>query len=291
MRNYFKSAFISTLVLFLSISQSDVSAKQFTTFKTDTVRILAIGNSFSEDALEYYFYGLAKAGGHVVIVGNLYIGGAPLDLHWKNAHENNSAYDYRKIGVDGVKHNTPKISLEKAIKDEKWDYISLQQASPKSGLFETYVEPLPKLFDYIKATSTNPKVKMVFHQTWAYAKNSTHEGFLSYHKDQSEMYQSIMSASKKAIKLKPFDLLVPNGAAVQNARTSSIGDNMNRDGYHLNLDYGRYTASCTWYEIIFKQSVIGNTYVPANVGAEKASIAQKSAHAAAKKPFKITTIN
>lgn len=293
---FFRRRFVYFLaaICFLSIGFQNAQAS-FSAQATEkpnkekVIKILAIGNSFSEDALEQYFYGLANAGGYKVIIGNLYIGGAPLDLHWKNVQEDKDVYEYRKIGLDGKKERFPKTSISKAIADEQWDYISLQQASPKSGLFETYLEPLPLLFDYVKGKATNPKVKFVWHQTWAYAQTSTHSGFASYGKDQMKMYQSIMDASKKAMKLVPFDILVPSGTAIQNARTK-LGDVLCRDGYHLDLNIGRYIASCTWYEAIFKQNVVGNTYRPEKVTEEQAAIGQQAAHEAVKKPFKVSKI-
>lgn len=257
--------------------------------KDSVIKILAIGNSFSEDAIEHYLYGLAKAGGYKVIIGNLYIGGAPLDLHWKNAQNNAEVYEYRKVGLDGKKERFPKTSLAKALADENWNYISFQQSSPKSGLFETYTEPLPLLFEYVKGKATNPKVKYVWHQTWAYAQNSTHNGFASYNKDQMRMYQGIVDASNKVKSLVPITIIVPAGTAIQNARTK-LGDVLCRDGYHLDLNVGRYTASCTWYETIFKQNVVGNTYKPDKVNGEDALTAQQAAHKAVKKPFKVSKI-
>ena len=47
----------------------------------DVVKILAIGNSFSADAVEQELYGLFAAEGKKVIIGNLYIGGCPLATH------------------------------------------------------------------------------------------------------------------------------------------------------------------------------------------------------------------
>lgn len=257
--------------------------------KDSVIKILAIGNSFSEDALEHYLYGLAKAGGYKVIIGNLYIGGAPLDLHVKNAQGDKEVYDYRKTGIDGEKKKFPKTSIAKALADENWNYISFQQASPKSGLFETYVEPLPVLFNYVKERATNPKVKYVWHQTWAYAQNSTHNGFANYNKDQMRMYQGIADASSKVKTLVPIDIVVPAGTAIQNARTK-LGDILCRDGYHLDLNIGRYTASCTWYEAIFKKTVVGNLYKPEKLSGADALIGQKAAHKAIKKPFKVSKI-
>lgn len=252
------------------------------------IKILAVGNSFSEDAIEYYLHGLAKAGGYKVIIGNLYIGGAPLDLHWKNASEDKAVYNYRKIDTAGNKEKKPKIKISQALADEDWDFISLQQASSKSGLYETYTEPLPLLFQYIKERAVNPDVKFVFHQTWAYAQNSDHKGFISYGKNQMQMYKSIMDASGRVMKLAGFDRIVPSGTAIQNARTSFVGDNMCRDGYHLNLYIGRYTASCAWYEAVFGKSVIGNGYIPDKVSAREAKMAQYAAHKAVQNPFRLT---
>lgn len=91
------------------------------------------------------------------------------------------------------------------------------------------------------------------------------------------------------MKLVPFDILVPSGTAIQNARTK-LGDVLCRDGYHLDLNIGRYIASCTWYEAIFKQTVVGNAYRPEKVTEEQAAIGQQAAHEAVKKPFKVSKI-
>src|SRR5687767_13140710 len=46
-----------------------------------TVRLLTIGNSFSNNATKY-LEDLVKADGNVLVRGNLSIGGSPLELHW-----------------------------------------------------------------------------------------------------------------------------------------------------------------------------------------------------------------
>lgn len=280
-------ALLGIAILFASLSPLQSTAQNPTTDKV--VKVLAIGNSFSDDAIENYFYDLAKAGGYRVIIGNMYIGGAPLDLHWRNAQKDSAAYSYRKINVDGKRKTSPKTSIATALADEDWDYISFQQASPKSGLLDTYREPLSGLFAYVKARASNPKVKFLWHQTWAYAQNSTHSGFANYHHQQLEMYKAIMQASKQVKNIVPIDLVVPAGTAIQNAR-SKLGDVLNRDGYHLDLGIGRYTAACTWYAAIFERKAAENSFYPPNVGAEQAKIAQLAADAAIRKPYKITVI-
>lgn len=254
-----------------------------------TIKILAIGNSFSEDAIEQYLHELADADGIETIIGNLFIGGCSLERHMQCVNGNLPDYRYRKIGVDGVTKETPKCDIASAIADEEWDYVSVQQASHFSGDYTTYQPYLSQLVAYVKA-HTKKDVKIVFHQTWAYAQNSDHGGFKRYGNSQKQMYDAINGALKQVIKDIHPDVIVPSGTAIQNARTSSIGDNMNRDGYHLNLLYGRYTAACTWFQAIFKRSVVGNSYAPEGVTAEQKTIAQKAASAAVKHKFKVTQI-
>ena len=89
----------------------------------DTVRILAIGNSFSQDAVEQNLYELAEADGIPVIIGNVFIGGCTLERHLNNAKNNVADYAYRKIGEGGsaVKKEIRGMTLEKILADEPWD--------------------------------------------------------------------------------------------------------------------------------------------------------------------------
>lgn len=256
----------------------------------DTLRVLAIGNSFSQDAVEQYLHELAEAAGKPIIIGNLYIGGAPLARHLANVQADNAAYSYRKITVDGRKATTEETSIRTALLDEPWDYVSLQQASTFSGLFDTYRQPLPALHHYIDSI-TNGSVRYLWHQTWAYAGNSTHKGFVNYDNDQQTMYRAIMEASAQVGTLIPLDVLVPSGTAIQNARTSFIGDHLTRDGYHLDLHIGRFIAACTWFESLFGEPAPVADYRPEGVSEAEAEVARQAAHAAVKKPFSVTAIS
>ena len=255
-----------------------------------TVRILAIGNSFSQDAVEQYLHELAEAEGISTIIGNMFIGGCSLERHVKNARDNAPAYAYRKIGTDGKKREKGKMSLETVLADEDWDYVSLQQASPFSGMYETYEASLPELIEYVKARLPK-KTKLMLHQTWAYASTSRHSGFKNYNCNQLTMYQAIADAVKKAAKANKIKIVIPSGTAIQNARTSFIGDHLNRDGYHLDVKIGRYTAACTWFERIFKHNVVGNPYAPEGLDEARKTVAQKAAHAAVKHPYKVTELS
>ncbi len=251
------------------------------------VKILAIGNSFSQDAVEQYLYDLAKAAGIDVIIGNMYIGGCDLDKHYANMQSDAAAYEYRKV-VAGEKKNRKGVRLSEALSDESWDYISLQQSSGKSGKYDTYTA-LPQLIGSL--TAKVPEASLIWHQTWAYAASSNHADFPAYNKDQMTMYNAIASSARKAMNdNSQLKLMVPSGTAIQNARTTYVGDVFNRDGYHLEVTYGRYTAACTWFEALFGIDVTTTTYTPSTVNDEMAAIARLSAHRAVAAPDRVTTI-
>lgn len=256
----------------------------------DTVRILAIGNSFSQDAVEQNLYELAKADGIPVIVGNAYIGGCSLERHLGNSRNNTPDYAYRKVGKNGCgeKKEYRDMTLEKILADEQWDYVSFQQASPLSGKYDTFEASLPDLVSYVRERVPED-VKFIMHQTWAYQQGTSHSGFKNYGKDQMTMYKAIVDAVDRAAKLMKIKIVVPSGTAVQNARTSFIGDNMTRDGYHLDLLVGRYTAACAWYEKLFGH-VLDNPYAPQGVTADLKEVAQRSAYEAVRHPDTITPI-
>ncbi|MBD1429585.1 DUF4886 domain-containing protein [Sphingobacterium litopenaei] len=275
---------ILSLLFALAFLTFDSSAQE------KVLKILAIGNSFSEDGIENYLHDLAKADGQQIIIGNMYIGGASIELHVKNSRQDKASYSYRKVGLDGKKVTTKDVSISQAIADENWDYISLQQASPYSGQYDVIMKDLPELITYVKSLK-KLHTKLLYHQTWAYQHDSKHAGFANYDNSQSKMYSGIVDASKKINKIKDFVMVIPAGTAIQNARTSSQGDTYTRDGYHLELNYGRFTAACTWYEKLFGKDVRKNSYKPEKVTDLQAQIAKQAAHKAVKKPFKISKVN
>lgn len=252
-----------------------------------TIRVLGIGNSFSVDAIEQNLHELGMAGGDTIIVGNLYIGGCSLKRHVENCRGDSALYLYTKILADGQKVQQPNTRISYALGDEPWDYISVQQASPNSGQYATYMESLPELLEYVKARKPEG-AEIVLHQTWAYQGESKHPNFVNYDRDQMKMYEAIIDASRRAADACDIRMIIPCGTAIQNARTSEVGDHLDRDGYHLSYDLGRYTAACVWYEKLTGRSVVGNSYAPAGLSAERVAIAQKAAHNAVASPFDVT---
>lgn len=61
------------------------------------IKILAIGNSFSQDATTY-LYDIAQVDQLELKVVNLYIGGCSLKTHWDNIQMDAKHYDYELNG-------------------------------------------------------------------------------------------------------------------------------------------------------------------------------------------------
>ncbi len=247
------------------------------------LKVLAIGNSFSQDAVEQNLWEVADADGTTMIIGNLYIGGCSLERHWKNAQSGEAAYAYRKIDKKGVKTNHPGTSLAAALADEKWDIVSFQQRSPDSGDFSTYEPYLEDLIKFVKKHNGR-KTRLMFHQTWAYENGATHSAFPKYGNSCWKMFDSIVVASSRACEKYGLGM-IPAGTAIQSARMSEIRENVTRDGYHLNI-IGRYIAALTWYEALTGRSVENNSYTAAHIEPWVREIALAAAHNANLTPGK-----
>jgi len=260
--------------------------------KQDTVRILAIGNSFSEDAVEQNLYELFKADSIEAVIGNMYIGGCNLQKHWKNASEGNAAYSYRKI-AKGTKKTYSSITLQQALADEYWDYVSFQQGAGLYRDYDSCFPYLPDLIAYSRKYSKNRDFKVIYHATWAAAQNSTKNYFLDYFNgSQGYMYTSSNEMTSKLDSTLKFDLICNSIDAIQSARTSFLGDTFNRDGWHLSYTHGRYTAACLWYEKISGNKVVGNSYHPSEITSrDEVLICQNAAHFACLYPYRITDMS
>ena len=105
------------------------------------------------------------------------------------------------------------------------------------------------------------------------------------------MYNSIISCAQTLLQDHPdLKVFIPCGTAVQNARTSYIGEHMNRDGYHLHYNHGRYVAALSWYEVIFGKSALDVTWHPESITDYCADMCRHAVHAAVLKPYEVTSL-
>lgn len=229
-------------------------------------KILAIGNSFSEDAT-HYLHQIAEAGGVATKVVNLYIGGCSLESHWLNAMENLSAYEYQLNGES----TGQTVSIREALTEERWDFITLQQVSGYSGILQSYSPFVQKLSAYVK--SYVPATKQWIHQTWAYETDSAHPDFALYDVNQQGMYNALTAAYASVAKELGLSV-IPCGEVIQTLRRRPPFDyphgglSLCRDGFHLDPVYGRYAAAATWYKCLLKGNILTNAFVPSDPDGE-----------------------
>lgn len=213
------------------------------------MKILSIGNSFSQD-VHRKLYTLATANGLEFQTANLYIGGCTLKMHWENIQNNAASYAYEPDGVQATRN----ISIDGALEEEDWDVITLQQASAYCQHFSSYTPYIEKLAEYIRRKC--PNAKIWFHQTWAYENTFFANGTRDNDSQQKAMFENILATSQKASE--SIDApVIRAGVAIQAVRENvpefdyvNGGMSLNRDGYHLSYDYGRFAAAYAWlYEL------------------------------------------
>jgi len=280
------------------------------------VKLLAVGNSFSGNATKY-LKDIVAASGNQLTFGHASIGGCPLEKHWKLAEA--FEVDPDSAGnrpYAGLKPGT-KASLKELLTAEKWDVITFQQASIKSFDPETYQPYASQLAAYARKHA--PTARLYIHQTWAYRADDP-----LFKKDitQEQMYERLKAAYARTAG--EIDALVlPVGDAFERARrnpawagkfpdpaydyknpvfpnlpdqTHSLHTGyswvkpktggkptLKLDGHHANAA-GQYLGAAVWFECLYGQSIVGNTFVPAGMKAEDVAILQKIAHETVAQP-------
>ncbi|MBO4323011.1 MAG: DUF4886 domain-containing protein [Clostridia bacterium] len=253
-----------------------------------SLKILAIGNSFSVDSMEYLWRLLRDCGVEKVILGNLYYGGCSMSQHLSFGQSDSASYTYYK-NTSGSWSSRSLAKMSEAITDEEWDIITLQESSKTSGVASAYKVSFKKLVDLVR--SKNSTATLVWNMTWAYQSDSTHSSFPNYDRDQAKMYSMIVDCVKTYVDAEDrISFVIPVGTAVQNARTSYLGDNLTRDGYHLNMQFGRYLAGLTWACAITGVSPDSVSYnpVPSAINSDMVAVAKESVRNALANKYEVT---
>jgi len=276
-----------------------------------TVKMLTIGNSFSANAT-HYLGDLAKAGGHKLVHQPLVIGGASFQVHAEKAQKH-EADPKDKAGL-----YTSGRGLKENLELDRWDYVTIQQASIKSHDFATYQPYAGWLRDYVAKHA--PQAKLLVHETWEYRKDDPRftkpSGKPGEPTTQDEMYTGLHAAYDK-IAAEFGARIIPSGDAFHLADTDArwgyqtdtsfdpkaarqpalpnqthslhVGwqwkkqkdgkTTLGMDGHHANMA-GEYLGACVWYEVLFGESAVGSTFVPKGLDADYARFLQETAHRA-----------
>jgi hypothetical protein len=275
-----------------------------------TVRLFTVGNSFSNNATKY-LPELAKAGGHTLVMRTASVGGAPLALHWGKAE----AFEKDPTAPEGQYGN--KKGLKEELRAAKWDVVTIQQASIQSHDIETYRPYAKKLAEAIRAAA--PDAKLMLHQTWAYrADDKRFAGVPKAGEPgtRAEMH-AMLTKAYRTIAGELGAGIVPVGDAFDLAETDPkwgfapdktfdpkkaeapmlpdqshslhVGwkwtkgtdgrSTLSMDGHHAN-EAGQYLGACVFYEVLFREDVTANPFVPKGMDAEYAKFLRATAHKA-----------
>lgn len=236
------------------------------------LKVLSIGNSFSDDA-QRYLYQIARAGGQEMKVVNAYIGGCSLHRHYTNMLSGERAY---QVELNGFYSGLP-VGLQEILLNDEWDVVTLQQASHFSHCYDTYQPYLNELAAFVRKCC--PNARLLIHQTWAYEQGSHRLCTELGYKDQAEMFRDLKDAYAKAAEAIKSDGILPSGETFQNALAYGISK-VHRDTFHADLGIGRYMLASTWYQALTGKAIFDNPFRDFDVPVEDKwiSIAQKASY-------------
>lgn len=274
-------------------------------FKNDTLRLFIIGNSFSQNASKY-LPALAAEGKHPLKIGRAELPGCPMERHWRHA----AAAEANPADSNGMPYKGK--SLRTLLSEDKWDIVTIQQASIFSSDSSTYYPYASNLYNYVK--SICPGAEIVIHQTWAYRADAPGFGQITpppnktYAKDDKEMYLKSREAYHKIagelnIRILPVGdafWKVTSDPAHQYKKDESfnytnpaypeVPDQTNslhmgyrwenkkfgQDTHHANTA-GCFLGALVWYNKLFHESPKKLTYYPPGVSKEFATYLKKVA--------------
>ena len=203
------------------------------------MKILSIGNSFSQDA-QRYLHRISVAAETPVKCVNLYIGGCSLRTHYFNMLENEKKYQFEFNGENtGIF-----VTIKEALMSDSWDYVTLQQVSLDSARWGSYQPYLSELAAYVRKYA--PQAKLLIHQTWAYDNENLQRLEKAGFTNAKNMYDAVRATCKQAAEAIDADGIIPSGYAVNLAIQNGIACPY-RDGFHLSTGAGRYLVGLLWF--------------------------------------------
>jgi len=277
-----------------------------------TVKMFNIGNSFSNNATRYLM-DITKAAGHKLVLKAAVIGGSSMAVHWAKVEANEADPTDAKGLYAGNK------SLKELLASDKWDIVTIQQASFISNDIKNYRPYAKQLKDYV--AEHVPQAELVLHETWPYRSDDprfTPKGTATP-QTQKMMYEGLAAAYSEIAKELGLRI-VPVGDAFyladtdakfgykpdakfdfKEAKSPALPDQSNSlhvgwrwtkspagdtkltiDGHHASMA-GEYLGACVFFEFLFNESVVGNKFIPQGLKPEHALFLQETAHKAVAK--------
>jgi hypothetical protein len=216
------------------------------------LKVLMIGNSFTGSVMRET-PSLAEKSGLKLNIVQCGIGGCPFDRHWSNV-EKSGDKSFKPYGVvsslsSGDEKKFPKrANVTDMLTADRWDIVTIQQASGKSAFYDTYQPYADNLIAKIRELA--PQAEIVIQQTWSYTPYDTR--LARWNMTPKQMYEELKKAYAQ-LAAKHKLRIIPTADAVQ----------LFRD--RLPVDYGKLLTRMEINKIAkpgtvdFHGDVVGNS--------------------------------
>ena len=241
------------------------------------VKILAIGNSYSEDCLRYVVPLLMQLGvpqNNIKIVSS-WIPEGTLAVYAAYINSNTVPNPHRLLFFENgwadwnvSSDQQSNLTLQQILIEDEWDIITLQQPDPNPYLWgATELANFNTVVDYVHTHARkSSNFKFGWHMTWSYDQSFFdlywEEGLKWFFypdedklSDPQKMYEVICDVVQNKMPQDVFDFVVPTATAIQNAR-NLLGNILNQYDAHLS-GLGCYLASATWVKTITGLDISG----------------------------------
>ena len=248
----------------LAQTQGDSDDPIVSVLRKPHLKILHIGNSYTFDAVSFL---PSILNNNNVDISDLCIyrtmrAGGSFKMWYDIYHDNDHEYYYQieKVcgGIDAnISTGDGSVGdgslFRKALTDEQWDIITIQQSSAYAPYYEQWGGQGPggylnELLGLIKQLQPHAVIGMMLVHSYA----SNYSG--NVEQSSLERWKLIVSSVEKCCADYGIKLVIPYGTAIQNLRTSSLNNDadLTYDGVHCDYVLGRYTATCCYFETIIK---------------------------------------
>ena len=243
------------------------------------LKVLMIGNSFSICNL-WQMPQVAESMGRKLDIASLYIGGCSLERHWNNVVASSTNANFRPYRFDRITDGKRVVengnaNIPDALVLDKWDVVTVQQASHFSWSPETYQPFGDNLVAKIRELA--PQAKIVVQETWSYPpwdKRLKKFGF-----DHVEMYARLHDAYAAFAGKYGFDV-IPVGTAAEFAQDRN--SLFTKPDFHFNRT-GEYLQGLVWTAKLFGADVTKCTYKPKGMKDDRAVFLRQMAMKAVRK--------
>lgn len=223
------------------------------------LRVLAIGNSYTQDNT-IYIEKILKAVGVPEDSYCIYIAiasGASL-AYWEQRYKQEAIDSLWRVG-GALSIPVTKGTLHDLLQQD-WDVIVMQQYSGGASDYNSYQPYLTTLATAARQLCTNKNMLLAWNLVHSYA-----TGYSKKISNSELRWMCNALAASEVMECDGFDILIPTGTAIQNARNTTLNTSheLTRDGTHLAYGVGCYIAACTWAEALFSPaygfSVVGSS--------------------------------